>query len=126
MRLEISREVLRWVLDQAVETPTVEVCGLLLGKGMHVTAAIAAANVAETPETAFEIDPRTLIAAHKMTRGGGTQIVGHYHSHPNGRTDPSERDAAMARGGEIWLIVGDGDAAAWLVGDDGRFERLSY
>ena len=34
------------------------------------------------------------------------RIIGHYHSHPNGRSMPSTRDLAMAWEPElVWLIV---------------------
>lgn len=125
MRLEISRDVLASIVAEAAETPEHEVCGLLLGEGLHVIAAIAARNVADTPETAFEIDAQTLIAAHKAARAGGPAVIGHYHSHPNGRAEPSARDAAAARGGEVWVIVADGDIGAWLAQADQTFECLS-
>ena len=125
MRLEISREVVAWISAEAAETPEREVCGLLLGQGLHVTAALAAQNIAEMPETAFEIDPQALIAAHKAARAGGPAVVGHYHSHPNGRAEPSVRDAAAAKGGELWLIVAKGEVTAWLARQNQTFERLA-
>ena len=124
MRLEISREALDDMLAEAAASPRVEVCGLLLGDGMRVERVVSCRNVADDPATGFEIDPQVLIAAHKAARAGGPAVIGHYHSHPTGKAEPSARDAAAARDGEVWVIVGRGDVTAWLALDDGCFRRL--
>lgn len=94
-----------------------ECCGLMLGDRatMLVDAILPATNVAPDPLHRFEIDPAALLGAYKAARAGGPQIIGHYHSHPQGEAMPSTIDAAMAQGdGEIWLIVGkDGAMRAW-------------
>jgi proteasome lid subunit RPN8/RPN11 len=42
-------------------------------------------------------------------------VIGHWHSHPNGRTAPSTRDAARATAnGQIWLIIAGGEVTAWV------------
>lgn len=131
MVLEFSSGVLAAVLRVAAATPEVEVCGLLLGDATHVADAMPCRNVAADPATAFEIDPAQLIAAHRAARGGGAGIVGCYHSHPDGSTLPSPRDAAdAAADGSIWLIVANGavgcyravEAGRWL----GRFEDVGH
>lgn len=124
MRLEISREALASVLAEAAASPDAEVCGLLLGQVLRVEHVVSCRNVADEPTSAFEIDPQALIAAHKAARAGGPAVIGHYHSHPTGSAEPSTRDAAAARGGEVWLIVGRGNAAAWRANDDGHFDLL--
>ncbi|MEO5939171.1 MAG: M67 family metallopeptidase [Sphingomonas sp.] len=123
MLLEISSELLDAIRSEAAASPDVEVCGLLLGEGLRVDRISTCRNVAEERATAFEIDPQALIAAHKTARGGGPAVIGHYHSHPTGEPEPSARDAAAARGGEVWVIVARGDAQAWLAADRG-FEHL--
>ena len=125
MLLEISRAALDAIRAEAAAGPDVEVCGLLLGEGLRVERVVACRNVAEEPATGFEIDPQALIAAHKAARDGGPAVLGHYHSHPNGKAEPSARDAVMARGGEVWVIVAGGEVTAWLARDCNRFDRLS-
>ena len=91
-----------------------EACGLLLGQGAHVEVAQACRNVAADPARRFEIDPAALLAAHRAARGGGPQVLGHYHSHPGGSPVPSPRDAADAPpDGALWLIVGAREARLW-------------
>ena len=124
--MEISRVALDAIRAEAVASPAVEVCGLLLGAGLRVERVVACRNVADDPTTGFEIDPQALIAAHKAARGGGPAVIGHYHSHPNGKAEPSARDAAAAWGGQVWVIVGADDVRAWLAIDGGRFDRLDF
>ncbi len=91
-----------------------EVCGLLLGRGDVVETLVPARNVAGNPARSFEIDPATLLKAHRDARGDGQRVIGHWHSHPNGRAEPSRRDAARAaENGQYWLIIAAGDISAW-------------
>ena len=105
MKYGISRAVLDQILAHAAENPAVEVCGLLLGEGRTILSALPAANVAATPASRFELDPVALLAVHKAQRGGGPEMLGHYHSHPNGVACPSPRDAEAAISGTLWMIV---------------------
>jgi desampylase len=77
-------------------------------EGGHAVEAIAlhpTQNIAQTAD-AFEIDPAAHIALLRAVRGTGRAIVGCYHSHPNGRAEPSERDRAGAsETGFVWLIA---------------------
>ncbi|MBV9993225.1 MAG: M67 family metallopeptidase [Alphaproteobacteria bacterium] len=96
-----------------------ECCGLLEGTGKAVTALHPARNLADAPDR-FEIDP----ALQFRLRREGRNIVGCYHSHPDGAAEPSPRDAqAASQAGFVWLIVG-GDALGAFVWDGARFERL--
>ena len=107
-----------------------EICGLLLGTGDHVTQLVPCRNVASDPAVRFEIDPGALISAHRAARGGGEQVIGHYHSHPSGLAEPSARDAAdAAPNGWLWIIATASEATAWRAveggGCHGRFEEVN-
>ena len=83
-----------------------EACGLLIGAGEEISEVIAAANVSETPDRAFEVDPQTLIHWQKKLRGTDKEVVGHYHSHPDHPARPSERDRArITEEGQVWAIL---------------------
>ncbi|MBB6122322.1 Mov34/MPN/PAD-1 family protein [Sphingobium subterraneum] len=126
MVTRISRVVLDDILGRARDNPNVEVCGLLLGQDGRITHAVAAANVAEDPTCRFEIEPATLLAAHRAARAGGPTIVGHYHSHPSGDLVPSSCDADAAHAdGSLWLIVSGRDCALWCTGETGLHGRFS-
>jgi proteasome lid subunit RPN8/RPN11 len=86
-----------------------ECCGLI--EGVHaagptrVVALHATRNIAVEADR-FEIDPADQFRILRAVRASGTDVVGCYHSHPNGRNVPSARDCAGAgEEGLIWLIA---------------------
>lgn len=126
MDVQITQIALETVLSAAQNAGQAECCGLLWGRDVTITRAEPARNVHPTQRTHFEIDPVALIAAHKTARAGGDELLGYYHSHPNGLARPSRTDAAMAAGdGKIWAIIADTDVTFWRDTQCG-FEPLSY
>jgi len=126
MSLTIAPEAHAAMLAAARAAHPREACGLLLGVGQRIHTAAAAANVHPRPLRHFEIDPAALIAAHRAARAGGPQVLGYWHSHPNGRPEPSQEDRALASGdGRAWAIVASGCISVWRDGPEG-FEALSY
>lgn len=90
-----------------------ECCGLIEGtrEGAHIEiyALHPCRNLAHGDD-AFEIDPGEQFRLMRELRGTDRAIVGCYHSHPNGRPEPSARDlAAASEEGFLWLIVTVGD-----------------
>ncbi len=86
-----------------------ECCGLIEGVSdgdlIRATALHATRNIAGETDR-FEIDPVDHVRLLRTARAVGHQIVGCYHSHPNGRRDPSERDRHnAAEDGFVWLIA---------------------
>lgn len=109
----------------AAATPR-EACGLLLGEGTHIAAATVADNVHPRPLTRFEIDPVALVAAHRAARAVGPQVLGCWHSHPNGLDRPSATDREQAAGdGRVWAIVAGGAVSLWADRAEG-FAALPY
>ena len=121
MRIAIARSLLDQIIAEAAASPDREICGLLLGDSGKISEVRPARNIANNPARTFEVDPRMLFAAMKAERAGGPKIVGHYHSHPNGSAEPSERDGESAEPGSLWMIVADREAAIWLAENGGRF-----
>lgn len=122
--------VASWVLDallaEAAAAAPREACGLLFGSEDAIAGCSPAANVHPSPETHFEIDPQTLVDAHRAMRQGGPRVAGYYHSHPGGPPVPSATDRALAaRDGMVWAIVGEGRVELWRAGEHG-FEALPY
>ena len=121
----ISSTLLGRLLTDAQNSPHAEICGLLFGGEGRIETAEACPNVAMEPGRAFEIDPTALFAVHRRARGGGPQVIGHYHSHPSGEAVPSARDAAQAMGdGALWLILTTDEARLWRTDRVGAFEEV--
>lgn len=125
MGMAIARRLIEQILAEAMAAPDREVCGLLFGDAAAITAVQPAANVADDPARSFEVDPRALFAALRSERAGGAKVIGHYHSHPNGLAMPSERDAAAAEPGWLWLIVAGSETTLWLAEAGQTFRPLS-
>ena len=110
-----------------------ECCGLIEGvRHDSVIEALKlhpARNLASRADR-FEIDPMEQFRLLHSLRDTDRDIVGCYHSHPDGEAVPSEHDLAMA--GEedfVWLIAAirqseAGEIAAYVFAT-GRFQRLA-
>jgi proteasome lid subunit RPN8/RPN11 len=124
MAIRLTSGALATLIEEATRAAPQEACGLLLGTH-RIEAAVPCDNVHANPLRHFEIDPAALIAAHRRARGGGPAVLGYYHSHPNGRAEPSATDRAMASGdGRIWAIVAAGAVRFWR-DDPGGFVELA-
>jgi len=125
MRLEVTSEALAAMRAAAAAVHPHEACGILLGERARITEARPAANVHPTPATHFEIDPQALIDAHRAARSGGAQVLGYFHSHPQGPAAPSAADRAGAAGdGRVWAIIARDDVKFWIDAEQG-FVALS-
>ena len=98
-----------------------EACGLLLGRRLPgrvlISEVVPSPNIADQPRHNFEIDPGLRLRIQKASRDGGNGIVGHYHTHPDGKAAPSATDRSRIY--ETDLI--------WIIGSvcDGRFSDLA-
>jgi proteasome lid subunit RPN8/RPN11 len=91
-----------------------EACGLLFGTADTIVEATVARNVTAEPWHRFEIDPAHLFDAHRRSRAGPHALIGCWHSHPNGRAEPSRHDReGVADADWLWLIVAGDHIGAW-------------
>lgn len=85
-----------------------ECCGFLLGRGRRIAYAAPMPNVARS-RTTYRIADRDHIALRRLLRTltPPIGIIGVFHSHPDGRAEPSPTDLAHAHYPEwIHVIVG--------------------
>lgn len=114
MAVHLSRNHHQQLLDWAHAAAPLECCGILRGADGRVIELQRADNVAADSSRHFEIDPATLIAVHKDVRDGGVPLLGYFHSHPNGRAEPSPDDVANAAPDACtWLVIARGEITAW-------------
>jgi proteasome lid subunit RPN8/RPN11 len=70
-----------------------EACGLLAGKDGRVERMIGIPNAERSP-VRFRMEPAAQWRAFQRIEASGLDLVGIYHSHPNGPDHPSETDIA--------------------------------
>lgn len=145
MAITITGSVEQAIRAQGHDEYPHECCGLLLGtadgedKRAVKTWPVANEWTAEVQLTEaedahslrdrFYIPPKAYLRADREARREGLDIVGCYHSHPDDRAHPSERDRVGASGvgggvsfSFLVLSVMDsipGDLTSWLLSEDG-------
>lgn len=103
-----------------------ECCGALVGLsdevgGAVVAHALPAANAAAEPERGFLMGPDTVRDLERSAQTLGAEVVGYYHSHPDGvGAVPSVTDRQWALPGLIYVIVGAAgpEFRAWRLRED--------
>ena len=118
MKLFLPDDLRLQVLTAARAAFPRECCGLILGVrsggDAHALALYPARNAAALSDR-FEIDPADHFAALRLARAGSQQVIGCYHSHPNGVAWPSAQDLKGAgEDGFAWLIAGKDELKAFV------------
>lgn len=112
MKVRLSDILLTTLRDHARADYPNECCGLLVGTYDSDTAVITGVHQSQNltsrdPAKSFEVDPKLRfdVMRDSQSRNDGVDIIGHYHSHPNGLAEPSATDLSMAyERGMVWLI----------------------
>ena len=111
-----------------------ECCGILLGtheKGREsrVERVLPARNERRDRRgERYVVAPEDVVAAHRLAREIGLEVVGYYHSHPGGPAEPSEFDLEHAWPEFSYLILAVGrdgvrEARSWRLAPSGRWFR---
>ena len=110
--LHLPDELAAAVLKAAARAHPNEACGLIEGietkDGWRALAIHEAANVADDPARRFLIDPEVQFALLRKLRGSEKRIIGCFHSHPNGRAEPSATDRANAYESDFLYLIAAG------------------
>jgi [CysO sulfur-carrier protein]-S-L-cysteine hydrolase len=94
--IQITTDTFTRLTTDTRRDATQERCGLLAGRDGVVTQAFAARNVARDPGKGYEIASEDLLRLMREIRMAGLELLGIYHSHPNGENRPSPRDIERA------------------------------
>lgn len=99
------------MMKAAAAAAQAECCGVLLGRDDLVEVAAELPNEAEDPRAAFAIGAAALAKAARAHRP--LDVIGFFHSHPNGSLRPSQSDLDHATGwpGYFHAIVATDGAA---------------
>lgn len=95
-----------------------ECCGLIEGNALRIATLHPARNISKDDDR-FEIDPADHFRSLRAARANGRNIIGCYHSHPNGRAEPSVRDGD-GEDGFLWVIAAVSGEAVRLT----AFQRI--
>ena len=133
LQLLIAPNDLAALEKRALAAFPAECCGLLLGRvgsgeAVRIGWVEPCVNQAHDQHCRFTISPDALLAAYRWARDRGEQVVGTYHSHPQGAAVPSDIDRESAWPGASYLIVGLGkegirERRSWRLDDDSFVEE---
>lgn len=131
-RLQLPSELRCQLAHLAEISYPYEACGVLLGiaagRLVAVERVLHALNLNfERPRDRYLLDPDDFLAADRVARAAGLEIVGIWHSHPDAAPRPSQTDLETAWEGYSYLIVsiaatGAAELRSWRL-RDGRFEE---
>lgn len=106
MSFKLPCDIRDLILQHALNSVDVEVCGLLAASGTNVVSAYLVDNIAEQPASNFYMQPEGQIAALKKMRMQDEQLCAIYHSHPRSEAIPSVKDREQAAyPGMTYLII---------------------
>jgi proteasome lid subunit RPN8/RPN11 len=119
--LKLHKNTVLTIFRWASKYPTIEVTGLV-ARGKERQRVQPMQNIARDPAHHYEWDPQEMAEAWDRMDRRGEEPMAFYHSHPSGKSDPSERDMEGAlHVGMYYLIAypvftgGRPDAASWLL-----------
>ena len=96
-----------------------ECCGLIEGErdggDLRALALHETKNLASDRAREFLIDPEARFRLTRALRGTGREIIGCFHSHPDGEARPSATDRERASEDRfLWLIAAGSELAAFI------------
>jgi proteasome lid subunit RPN8/RPN11 len=125
--LRLSFDVEVAIRAHAAETYPHECCGALLGRDAAAREVLRAFPLPnrrqDSPRNRFSLEPADVVAAERVAREMGAELVGWYHSHPDHPARPSAYDREHAWPWYSYVIVAvaggaPGEMTSWRLADD--------
>ncbi len=108
MILRLTDEAERRLRELAEAAYPHEGCGVLLGRPGEETVVetvTAGSNlITERSRDRYELDPRDVVAAERMARESGREVLGFWHTHPDHPARPSQFDTDNAWTDYVYVI----------------------
>ncbi len=82
-----------------------EACGFLVGRDTTIYRVVPVANLAAEPRRDYRIAPETLLAIHREATVEGLDVLGVFHSHPDGEARLSMVDEQQGHPGWVYAVV---------------------
>jgi proteasome lid subunit RPN8/RPN11 len=104
----------------------VEVCGALVGNHSTIKEVWPLTNRSSNHRSSFLIPAEEVLRVEGEAAVRGFDLIGFYHSHPDGTAVPSQIDLLQAIPGYLYLLVaGDREIRAWrLRADRSGFDEV--
>jgi proteasome lid subunit RPN8/RPN11 len=105
--LRLNKSTVQALIREAAAQPQQEVCGLVwANEGLRAQTVHPLPNIHPEPTKYYRTAPRDVRRAFDMMDEQGGKPLAWYHSHPGGKSDPSEEDMRGAfNTGMYYLIV---------------------
>ena len=117
--LHLPDELAARILVAAASAYPNEACGLIEGAdisdGWRAVAVHEAKNIAEDPRHRFLIDPQAQFDLMRRLRDSPSRIIGCFHSHPDGRAEPSATDRAEAYESDFLYAIAAGSPGSFTL-----------
>lgn len=105
----IDPNIANQLLTFALDSPKQEICGLISCDNDRQYC-YPISNIALSPATHFEMDPKQLISTFKKIRELKQTLLAIYHSHPDGHIKPSTTDVQQHQYHKLlYLIISPGN-----------------
>ncbi len=106
----VTQDLHRWLLAAQAHPLGQEACGLLVGSReaggpIQIDSITRSDNVAADPTRTFRVDAQHLMSVDQEATRRGLRLVGVWHSHPSGSSQPSDRDRAELPPGWLGWVV---------------------
>lgn len=102
--MKIRQAIFDQIVAHALDERPNECCGLLIGTADTIEDAVQARNIKRSA-TRFQVEPADHFAAIRRARSRGREVIGAYHSHPNGPSGPSETDRARLTDPSMFHVI---------------------
>lgn len=125
----LTDEQAQSITQHALQAAPHEACGLIGGRGSRAVEVTPVANIAAHPETTYYMEPAALVQTLLDFERRGLDLIGIYHSHPQGGVIPSPDDIRQAHYPDaVYLIAGvhqhSVELAAWRI-HAGHVDRIT-
>jgi proteasome lid subunit RPN8/RPN11 len=121
LKLVLHDRDLEQIIEHARQGYPYEVCGLIGGREGVAESVVPVPNASLSPRVRFEMERQAMVDAIIGFQRAGREVVGIYHSHPEGKPELSETDVAQATWPDaVNLVVGldeqqQVDLQAWAI-----------
>lgn len=131
--LILSADTVKGVLRWAERYSSIEVCGMVwqYPDGGQIVRPLR--NTHPEPRQYYTIDAEEMQGMYRAMERSGAQVLAFYHSHPNGKPDPSESDMEGALNVGVHYLIAYPDSAigtwrlsAWDCIEQGILVEDSY